>query len=98
MSVRIKKFKSKNIDINSDYTNTNTVYDDINKIITTTQYYYKGWTPLMFACENGNLDLVSFLLEKGADPKIHPPYMSPFRCAIKYKDMIKLFMNHKIYV
>jgi len=69
---------------------------EINKLITTTQSYYKKWTPLMFACENNNLELVTLLLEKGADPRVHPPYMTPFRCAIKSIDIIKLFIQYKI--
>lgn len=35
-------------------------------------YRAETWTPLLKAIEAGNLDLVRYLIERGADPRIHP--------------------------
>ena len=57
--------KNKGIDINI-----------VKELLSTRSYPYadtthtRGYTPLMYAAENGRTDIVKFLLEKGADKEI----------------------------
>jgi len=41
----------------------------------------KGSTPFFFACQEGNLDVVKFLVRNGADAKLGKNGISPFHMA-----------------
>jgi ankyrin repeat protein len=57
-----------------------------------------GWSPLHFACCNGNMDIVKILLNSGASPNIKNIYGRTPGCAIwnNQETCIELLLSYSI--
>lgn len=65
--ILIKAIKWENFQKVKDLVNS----DNINyQLSTSPNNYQEGWTPLMFAAQQGNLEIVKFLIDCGADLNI----------------------------
>ncbi len=57
----------------------------------------KGWTPVMIAAAEGHLDVVKFLLDKGANPNAQNRYgrtAISFAINYKFKPIVEALLNH----
>lgn len=69
-------------------------YENINDIPK-----FNGWTPLMVACKFGFLEIVDYLVKKGADVKVKNPHYEEkftaldFARKFNHKEVIKYLEN-----
>lgn len=70
---------------------------NLNEFWSTDNYHGGSVTPLTLACENGELQLVRFLIEKGANPNLRGRGVSPLGIAVfnDNLELVKLLISLK---